>query len=657
MESPQSKSQQTAYWGMSTVLSNMDDIMEAEVLSAELAILRDAYYNLDPLVPDQVYDAKRERLRQLRPDDPEIIRIGAPPLKVSVWEKVRHEISMGSLEKVNTRDEFTTWAEGTGASLFLITHKIDGSSMELVYKAGKLLRCVTRGDGIIGEDVTMNIRQVPTVPKQLPIPIDVIVRGEIVMRKAIFNSLYAEQYANPRNTAAGKVRDKRGGGADCQNLEFIAYWLSMEDRPRTQFFMFKWLENHGFQVPTDIAAGSISNIELLFEQVKQRRADIPYEIDGMVVSVNDIAIMDGLGERNMRPRGQIAWKFDPVMAETQVEDVKWQVGPTGRVTPVATIVPIDVGGVTITNISLHNLSLFRDLKLFRGCHILVSRRNDCIPYCESNLDSTPDYTSGVTLTREYFAIPVSCPICGASTLTEGQFLYCRSKKCPVQLSGSVQVWVRRLGLLHWGDAVISSLTNSDHPAIMSLADLYRLKIEDLMEHCSGMKTARKLYQVLHDNKSVTLDLLIASMNIPNLATATAADIVAAGFNTVEKILGMTIEDLIKVPNIGVITAKQVYDGLQERRQAILDLASVVDIKLPQGSLAGKSFCITGATSKPRKAVEKMILDAGGSVKGSVSAGTTYLVTNDPDTGSNKLQNAQKHGTRIITETELYQLIN
>lgn len=258
---------------------------------------------------------------------------------------------------------------------------------------------------------------------------------------------------------------------------------------------------------------------------------------------------------------------------------------------------------------------------------------------------------------ELFKIPDVCPICSAPTVVEGQFLYCRSRNCPVQLTGSVKVWVKRLGLLQWGDALIESLTNPSNPAINSLADLYRLEPEDIVPHCSGMKVARKCYEVMQASKCVTLDLLLASLNIPNLATSTAADIVSAGYNNIDKILALTVEQLLGVPNIGEITAGQVYEGIQSRRDAILDLATVLTIKdSSAGPLAGSSFCITGATSIPRKALEKKIIEQGGSVKSSVGAGTSYLVTNDPDTGSSKLRNAAKFGTKIITEAALHQMM-
>jgi len=257
---------------------------------------------------------------------------------------------------------------------------------------------------------------------------------------------------------------------------------------------------------------------------------------------------------------------------------------------------------------------------------------------------------------DLFPIPEFCPVCSGTLSEEGQFLYCRSRSCPVQLSGSVKVWIKRLGLLHWGDALVDALTNPDSPKVKSLADLYLLTVEDIAGCCSGRKFAQKCWEVLHSNKRVTVELLLASMNIPNLAVATATDIVGAGYNTVDKVLSLTYDELLKVPNVGEKTARQVYDGLQDRAQAIADLEKVLDISVSSGPLEGKSFCITGATSKPRKALEKEIMDRGGAVKSSVGAGLSFLVTNDSDTTSSKMKNAKKHGTTVISEQELYRLM-
>ncbi len=363
----------------------MEESLEEK--KARLRRYQEAYYNLDPIVSDAEYDALLQEVKELDPQAGELKLVGAPIPQHSVWEKVEHAIPMGSLDKANSTEEFRTWADKIDAPFWFITHKIDGSSMELVYDEGVLIRCVTRGDGVVGENVTTNIVQVPSVPKKLKESLTVTIRGEIVMMKDVFKEKYSEEYANPRNTAAGKVRQKKDGGEACQDLEFLAYWTSKHPKqPRSVTGVFNWLHSLGFKTPPSMTSNDLKDVKLHFDSTAKMREAVPYEIDGMVVSVDSLDIMEQLGDLNMRPRGQIAWKFEALMGITRVENVRWQVGPSGRVTPVADVEPVEVGGVTISSISLHNLSLFRDLKLWKGCRVLISRRNDVIPYIEKNLD-------------------------------------------------------------------------------------------------------------------------------------------------------------------------------------------------------------------------------------------------------------------------------
>jgi len=360
---------------------------EVTRLRDELKELREAYYNLEPKASDAVYDAKLARLRELTPDDFEVVTVGAAAPRLSVWEKVQHKIPMGSLSKANSEAELREWAQRAGVTPeepLLFTHKIDGSSMELVYEGGKLVRCVTRGDGVVGEDVSENVRKIPSVLSQIPIEEEVTVRGEVVMMKEVFQSVYAGEYANPRNTANGKVREKKGGGEDCKNMSFLAYTLMSDSAPPRESLRFKALKKMGFTVP-DYSVVTIDGAQAAHVTTAARRDDIPYEIDGNVIRIDSIARQEELGDHNMRPRGQIAYKFEAATGITTVEDIKWQVGNSGRITPVASVAPVSIGGVTITSISLHNLAMFRELALHRGCRVLVSRRNDVIPYIESRL--------------------------------------------------------------------------------------------------------------------------------------------------------------------------------------------------------------------------------------------------------------------------------
>lgn len=377
------------------VPSNMADSSEVIELQNRLREAREGYYNLNPIISDDVYDALKLKLAELDPTNEEVIVVGAEVPKISVWDKVEHEVPMGSLNKVNSEDEFISWTEKhPQGSEYLICHKLDGSSLELIYVDGKLERGVTRGDGKIGEDVTTNILQIPSIPKALKkaIPGKVFIRGEVIMHKDVFQRKYAAEYANPRNTAAGKLRDKRGGGRDCQNLEFYAFELVMnQQRPKTELISIMALHAIGLQTPW-YQIGTREDIIKIFKDEIDKRESLQYEIDGEVISINDVVIQDGLGFINMRPRGRIAWKFAAEMNVTIIEDIKWQVGPTGRCTPVAVLKPIGIGGVMITNVSLHNLKMFRELQLAPGHEVLVKRANDVIPYIVRNvtLDVGPD---------------------------------------------------------------------------------------------------------------------------------------------------------------------------------------------------------------------------------------------------------------------------
>lgn len=363
-------------------------MVDMEKLQIELKAAREAYYNLDPILSDEAYDILKDKLSKLDPHNIEVTIVGATAPKNSVWEKVAHEIPMGSLNKVNSESEFLEWSrKHQEMTEYVMCHKMDGSSLELVYQDGVLVRGISRGDGVVGEDITVNISQIPTIPKELKkqIPGKIIVRGEVVMHKDVFANLYSSEYANPRNTAAGKVRDKKGGGKDCKNLHFYAFELSLLGRrPDTEVMQFKGLENIGFLTPW-YETGTKEKIVNTFKRETDIRDSVKYEIDGEVLSINNINIQDELGSHNMRPKGKIAWKFASGTATTVIVDVKWQVGPSGRLCPVAVLEPVSIGGVTITNVSLHNLKMFRELQLSPGNEVLVSRKNDVIPYIEKNL--------------------------------------------------------------------------------------------------------------------------------------------------------------------------------------------------------------------------------------------------------------------------------
>jgi DNA ligase (NAD+) len=360
----------------------MDRIQE---LVEKITQAKEAYYNLSPIISDQIYDAWVDELKELDPNNQAITMVGATIPEGSVWPKIKHEIPMGSLNKVNSEQEFREWTNKFEVKEYLITWKLDGSSMELQYKDGNLVRAISRGDGLVGEDLTRNAKQISSIPHKLKIPMNINIRGEIIMKKSVFEEIYKRDYANPRNTAAGKIRDKKSGGADCKNLDFLGYDLynkkfeSMKEK-------FEYLDYLGLNTPPYLV-GTIDQMITHFNTID--RDNLEYEIDGMVISINDVKSLDEAGSKNMRPEGQIAWKFASLMKESIALDIIWQVGLSGRACPVLIIKPVNIGGVEVSRVSLHNLSLFNELKLWKNCRVLISRRHDVIPYCEANLDLEP----------------------------------------------------------------------------------------------------------------------------------------------------------------------------------------------------------------------------------------------------------------------------
>jgi DNA ligase (NAD+) len=361
---------------------------KVNILIEKIKSAREAYYNLEPTMSDQEYDALLGELKSLEPTHKETTFVGAKVPDNTPWAKASHEIPMGSLNKINSKDEWIGWANKFGSSEYHMSYKLDGSSMELIYENGLLKQCITRGDGSVGEDVTRNISRVINIPKQIDHKGKICIRGEILMPKEIFKIKYSSEYANPRNTSAGIVRDFKAVASDkITDLKFIAYYGHPTESDTFES-MFKELENYGFEIPKLNYVATSKDIINQFDLVNRTRNELEFEIDGCVITLNNIKEFEKHGYVSMRPEASIAWKFDAAMAVSTVRDVRWTVGPTGRITPVAIIEPVNIGGVTITNVSLQNYGIFKELKLSENCRVLVSRRNDVIPYLHSNLDLT-----------------------------------------------------------------------------------------------------------------------------------------------------------------------------------------------------------------------------------------------------------------------------
>jgi len=627
---------------------NQNRIQELAQLVADA---RQNYYNSQPTVTDEVYDAWVDELAELQEAHPAVTAVGAPP--VSSWPKVSHGIPMGSLNKVNTVDEMTVWCQKVGrkSSVYeplFVTEKLDGLSIHTRYENGKLVQALTRGDGTIGEDITPNVLKMRGVLQKLPEKFTGSLRGEIVLHKE--DMIFFPGKTSTRNTASGT--SKRFDGDGCEYLTVYFYRISDGLDFLTEEAAFQKLIAWGLKVPkwyvTAMAPGTKTPQDIWIDYQQTVRDTLPYEIDGLVVSLNDLAYQQSLGEQDSRPHGAVAYKFAPVAREAIIERIDWQVGTTGRITPVAVFSPIRLFGAVVTNASVYNVRNIRSMGLDAGARILVARSGDVIPKVVSLVCGTGTVAQP----------PDICPSCASDLTMEGEYLVCQNKLgCKAQLVGTIWHWLVELGILEWGQTTIEKLVEAG--LISGLPDLYYLNATSLVNIGGlGPKIAKNLLSNLQAATLVPLDRFFGALSIPLCGTSTFRAVVSAGFDTVGKIVGAIYDDLLIVPGLGPARARAIVAWMASGGSALVKSLqdAGIEIELPvQGKLTGKSFCFTGSMKHKRAELEKMVASRGGVVKTSVTAGLTYLVIADPNSTSSKAQAARKNKTICISEEDFLKI--
>ncbi len=627
---------------------------------AELAKLlrkyKDAYYNGQPLVSDAAYDALEDELRELDPDHELLASVGAPASAVTAWEKARHAIPMGSLNKAVDVDEFRQWAERCDelgkkdklesiADDLFVTEKLDGLSLAVTYEKGKLADAITRGDGQIGERILPNAARMKGVPAKLKSAVSVTVRGEIILKLSDMKKAFPGA-ANPRNQASGT--SKRFDGQGCEHLTVMFYDLDGEEHA-TEVKKFQRLVALGFEVPNSKATDLDGALALHAEYHTTKRAKLDYEIDGLVVRANDVHAQHMLGELGNRPRGAIAFKFASQAKVTKLADVLWETGPSGRVTPVAIVEPVELAGAVVRRASLHTASNVTSLGIGIGDEVLVSRRNDVIPYVEEVVTK---------LSKKPVKPPAKCATCGGALEKTGEFLACRNTGCQALIEGRIENWIAATGALEWGDKLIQQLVEAK--LVAEPADLYKLKPEQIAKlERRGMVIAKKVLDNLNAQLPLSLPKFLCALGIENFGLQTAKAIVAAGFDSIEKVQKATVDEIAAIPNVGPAKGKAVVDGLKARKAEIgrLLAAGVVPVnKAAAGPLAGKTFCFTGALGRPRKELEKLVEERGGTLLSGVTKELNYLVMADPSSGSSKAQKARQYGTECLDEAQFMAMV-
>ena len=661
--------------------------LRAAWLSEVLQRHAHAYYVLDdPSVPDAEYDTLFSELQALEIAHPELIapdsptqRVGGTPLPQ--FDQVQHSVPMLSLGNAFEDDDIVAFdkrimdALGGLAVSYAAELKFDGLAINLRYEDGLLTSAATRGDGATGENVTVNIRTVGAIPLRLHTdnpPKIIDVRGEVLMYKADFSRLNARQreaggkeFANPRNAAAGSLRQLDSRITAKRALRFFCYGVGLlegAELPPSHSALLDWYHEMGLPVCREraVVQGATGLLDF-FHDIGKKRSSLPYEIDGVVYKVDRVDQQLRLGFVSRAPRWAIAHKFPAEEAMTQVQDIEVQVGRTGAITPVARLVPVSVGGVTVTNATLHNEDEVHRKDIRINDTVIVRRAGDVIPEVVSFV---PELRGAEV---RQFVMPALCPVCGSPIvrLEEESIARCSGGaiKCPAQRKGGLMHFVARraMDVEGLGDQLIEQLV--DKNLVTTPADLYKLGLTALAElDRMADKSARNVLKALIASKSATLPRFVYALGIRHVGEATAKEL-ARHFGTLDALMSANEEALLQVADVGPVVAKSIgsyfSDPLNVELVAQLRAAGVhwpeSEVEHAPKALAGKTFVLTGTLpTLSRDAAAALIEAAGGKVAGSVSKKTSYVVAGE-EAGS-KLQKAQELGVTILDEARLLLLL-
>jgi DNA ligase (NAD+) len=668
-----------------------------EALREEIRHHEHLYYTLDaPEIDDLAYDALMRELKALEAEHPERITPDSPTQRVggkpkAGFAKVEHSRPMLSLDNVNTPEELADWERrvhtlaGREDVAYVTELKLDGLSLALHYGAGDrddgrahLLRALTRGDGSIGEDVTSNVRTIRSVPLSIStatlakanLPRAFEVRGEVVMPMAAFLKMNAEREAsgksaaaNPRNAAAGVIRTVEPNIVAQRRLDFYGYFAlnhTGENIFASQIETLDALTAAGFRVnPHREALHSLDALQKFVAKAEEERNSLSYEIDGVVIKVNETALQRRLGYTGRAPRWAIAYKFTARYAITRVEDILVQVGRTGKLTPVAALAPVGVGGITVTRATLHNADEIERLGLMIGDYVRVERGGDVIPKVVEVVDDK-EHPRGTKV----FTFPTHCPVCNSEVVREeGEADYhCINVDCPARLRESLLHFASRgvLNIEGLGEAVVTQLL--ERKLLPSIASLYSLDKAALLSlERIGEKSAQSLLDEVEQSKKAPLARVLLGLGIPFVGERTG-QLLAEAFGSMDALMAASAEELESVNEVGPKVSEAIREYFAEPRNRELvehlraaGLTFTAEKKQKTSELAGMTFVLTGTLpTMTREDAKARIEAAGGHVSGSVSKKTSYVVAGD-DAGS-KLEKAQQLKVAILSEAELLSML-
>lgn len=603
---------------------------------------RNKYYNGTPEINDELYDNFEEELRQLDSNNRILNDIGK-----TTWDgfpKVKHNMFMHSQEKVSTEEAFSDWWKKRNINSVILEYKLDGLSIALQYKNGILDKAVTRGDGETGDDVTDNVKKMKNVIFNVSDSFTGTVRSEIIMNKSTFNNYFKNDFANPRNLASGICKNKEG--KNCEFLNIIAYDVQGNIPFYEEKDKLTWLYYNKFTVVANYEINSIKEIFEKRNEIEAIRKELDYDIDGIVIKDINIDLED---VKRKRPMKQIAFKWESDAAETILREVIWS-NNGHNYTPVAIFDAVNLMGTTVKQASLVNIDEIKRLDIMINDKILVSKRGEIIPKIEEKIENAENRIPIIFITK--------CRLCNSNLIITNKRIYCNNEFCEGKIYHKLQKWTNTLDVKGFGDALILHLIKS---GISTIIDLYN---KDLINKSLNDTNLKKAFQKAFDNlysiKEISLSKFIAGFDIEGIGEGIIEFLVNANYNTFDKLMTLTKEDLLKVEGFSEIRAEVFMNEIPKYLPEMINLQEFIYIKSPEvkkEDLKGKSFCFTGALeTMKRNDAEKLVKEKSGEIK-AVTKGLTYLVTNDTTTGSSKLKKAKDLGIKIITEKEFLKIIN
>ena len=632
----------------------MDKQERIKQLEKDIKFYQEDYYKGGQLISDAEFDAMWDELILLDSTNSILNDVGSDLDDsddmdiLDGFAKATHIIPMGSQNKCKNPEEFEKWAKKHDYPEYIIQYKLDGASIELQYENGKFIRAVTRGDGLVGDDVTENVKKMQNVVLKLKDGFSGGIRGEVLMSHTTHKTFFSDK-ANCRNAAAGLMKRKDGVGVE--NLEVIVYDAMSLDKSffTTELEKIDWLLENGFEiVPTTVVNSQQSIINYRNKMMATVRDTLEYDIDGLVIKNNEIDL-DDLSKH--RPDKQIAFKFTADEAVTTLESVFWNENGS-TYTPIGIVTPVQLNGTTVKRASLCNPTMIEKMNLKIGSKIIITKRGEIIPKIESLIENPKNATA--------ISIPTKCDSCDTKLVNEGTRLYCPNSGCGKRRVHQITKWINTLKIMELGTTLIQKFF--DEGIVTSIYSLYTLKASDISTlERMGERSAEKIINSLKTTTSITLPQFIGGFDIEDVGKTLTTRLVDSGIDTLEKLMSAKSEDLIKVSGFSSITAEKLINGLNENKEEMLELSkNFITIKSDEatksGKLQGKSFCFTGTLdTMKRSEAEKLVINNGGTI-GSVNKNLSFLVTNEASSSS-KYKKALELSVPVIDEQEFMKMMS